>query len=233
MRNLGVGTSSPTAYLHVRERDSEGASQLFTVERTVNNFPGPGFMHFPVIHALSSGNVGIGTYAPTTKLHVNGGNFRIEDNMTFLDMGIIAGSNPFARIRTNGQYISFDQKCEFEGLVQLNDRLIISNTIPGQGDVQLALNADGTIRAREVKVDLITIPDYVFSEDYDLMPLEELREFIDRHHHLPNVKSEAEFQKEGSYPLGEMNLKLLEKVEELTLYIIKLEERIEKIENDE
>lgn len=99
---------------------------------------------------------------------------------------------------------------------------------------ELRLYNDGLIRAREIKVDLAIIPDYVFEEDYDLMPLRELRTFIDQNGHLPNVKSASEFDEEEGYSLGMMNRKLLEKVEELTLYVLQLQEEINalKIQKD-
>jgi hypothetical protein len=61
------------------------------------------------------------------------------------------------------------------------------------------------------------------------MPLNELKTFINTQQHLPNIPSEKEFQKDG-VDIGELNRLLLEKVEELTLYILQLEERISKIE---
>ena len=108
--------------------------------------------------------------------------------------------------------------------------LIKGNNTSSTGTNEIKLSSNGYIRAREIKVDLDYIPDYVFKEDYNLMPLSELKKFVETNKHLPNVKSEKEFKEEGSYALGEMNLKLLEKVEELTLYILQLEERLTKVE---
>jgi hypothetical protein len=80
-------------------------------------------------------------------------------------------------------------------------------------------------------------PDYVFADDYRLMPIEDLEKSIRQHKHLPNIPSAAEVTAEKGIVLGEMNRKLLEKVEELTLYIIQLkkennslEQRLNKIE---
>jgi hypothetical protein len=58
---------------------------------------------------------------------------------------------------------------------------------------------------------------YVFEPDYDLMKLDELEEFIAREKHLPNIPSSAEIKDKG-LNLSEFQLKLLEKIEELTLY---------------
>ena len=79
---------------------------------------------------------------------------------------------------------------------------------------------------------MFPFPDYVFADDYDLLPLDELQEYITKHQHLPNIKSAQEYEAEGSMSLGEMNLILLEKVEELTLYILEQQEQIKDLEND-
>ncbi len=89
----------------------------------------------------------------------------------------------------------------------------------------------GKVRAREILVDENVIPDYVFKADYKLMSLKDVEEFVTKYHHLPNVKSELEFQEAGGVDLGEMNLKLLEKVEELTLYVIDLQKQIDELKN--
>lgn len=71
--------------------------------------------------------------------------------------------------------------------------------------------------------------DYVFSPGYRLTPLKEVARFVKINHHLPNIPSANEVVKNG-VNLGEMDAKLLEKIEELTLYIIELENRISSLE---
>jgi hypothetical protein len=110
-----------------------------------------------------------------------------------------------------------------------------NNAIPATG---YQLSVDGKIIAEEVKVQLSTSwPDYVFADDYRLMPIEELEKSIRQNKHLPNIPSAADVTAEKGIELGEMNRKLLEKVEELTLYIIQLkkentslESRLKKLE---
>jgi len=78
----------------------------------------------------------------------------------------------------------------------------------------------------EVKVELSdTWPDYVFASNYELKDLEEVKNFINQNGHLPNIPSAKEVEEEGIM-LGEMNAKLLEKIEELTLYTIDQESKI-------
>jgi hypothetical protein len=94
---------------------------------------------------------------------------------------------------------------------------------------QFKVTGNGEVFARRYTTTLTNIPDYVFKVGYNLMPLNELKTFINTQQHLPNIPSEKEFQKDG-VDIGELNRLLLEKVEELTLYILQLEERISKIE---
>jgi hypothetical protein len=101
------------------------------------------------------------------------------------------------------------------------------------------LTVKGTIHAEEVKVDLnVPGPDYVFEKDYTLMSLEEIKAFIEKHKHLPEVPSAKEMETNG-VNLSEMNMILLKKVEELTLHLIKQDElnknqlsRIEQLESE-
>ncbi|MCP4457316.1 MAG: hypothetical protein GY816_04720, partial [Cytophagales bacterium] len=82
------------------------------------------------------------------------------------------------------------------------------------------LAVDGSIHAEEVLIDLnVQGPDYVFEPSYDLRTLEETEEFITTNKHLPEVPSAKEMEENGIV-LGEMNMLLLKKIEELTLYLI-------------
>lgn len=97
-------------------------------------------------------------------------------------------------------------------------------------DAKLAVN--GTIHTKEVKVDLQGWPDYVFAKEYKLLSLEEVSKYIKENGHLPKMPSAKEVEKNGVL-LGEMNKKLLEKIEELTLYTIEQEKEIKKLRNQE
>jgi hypothetical protein len=96
-------------------------------------------------------------------------------------------------------------------------------------DSKLAVN--GTIHSKEVKVDLTGWPDYVFKKEYSLPTLEEVEKHIAEKGHLENIPSEEEVLKNG-VNLGEMNAKLLQKIEELTLYMIEMKKENEK-QNEE
>lgn len=113
-----------------------------------------------------------------------------------------------------------------------NGNLGIGITNPNE---KLAVN--GKIRAQEIKVETADWPDYVFAKDYQLPLLKETEQHIKDKGHLPGIPSAEEVRSNG-VDLGEMNAKLLKKIEELTLYIIEqnkkvnsLETRLKKLEN--
>ncbi|MEO0901176.1 MAG: hypothetical protein AAFY00_03860, partial [Bacteroidota bacterium] len=124
-----------------------------------------------------------------------------------------------------GGFITFNTDTNVEKVrITKNGSVGIGTSIP---DAKLTVK--GNIHAEEVKVDLsVPGPDYVFKEDYDLKSLEEVQNYIRENGHLPNVPSAKDMEENG-IQLGEMNMKLLEKIEELTLYILQLENMVQKI----
>jgi hypothetical protein len=93
------------------------------------------------------------------------------------------------------------------------------------------LSVNGRIRAKEIKVEAAPWPDYVFSSSHKLINLPDLEKYIHQNQHLPNIPSAKEVEKDG-INLGEMNSKLLQKVEELTLYLIELNKKVENQEKE-
>jgi hypothetical protein len=98
----------------------------------------------------------------------------------------------------------------------------------GTANPQYSLAVNGIIGAKEVNLTATGWADYVFRPEYTLKPLSELEAFINKNGHLPNVPSEKEVLENG-VNLLEMNIKLLEKVEELTLYLIEMKKEIEEL----
>ncbi|MEI6556392.1 MAG: hypothetical protein WCL70_12450 [Paludibacter sp.] len=94
------------------------------------------------------------------------------------------------------------------------------------------LTVNGTIHAREVKIDLSTnLADYVFDKNYQLMPLNKVEEYVNANNHLPEIPSAAEVKNKGMN-MGEMQNKLLQKVEELTLYVIEQQKQIDQLKQE-
>lgn len=88
------------------------------------------------------------------------------------------------------------------------------------------LTVAGKIHSQEVKVSIDAGADFVFSKNYSLKPLTEVAEYISANKHLPEIASADDMKKNG-LELGEMNVKLLQKIEELTLYMIDFKKEME------
>lgn len=106
----------------------------------------------------------------------------------------------------------------------------------GVTDPSEELEVDGNVECDTVKADVVKlddwileVPDYVFGERYELPDLQDVSEYVYEHKHLPGVPSGAEIAESG-VDIGQLNMTLLRKIEELTLYIIKQEDRIRRLE---
>jgi hypothetical protein len=180
---------------------------------------------------LNSGYVGIGTTTPNAMLQINSAvernSFRIyktTSTTNYLSIWQGSGGVGIDPIGTGKLYLGYDQTTD----TYVNGKLGIGTTQP---DYPLTVN--GSVHAKEVRVDLnVPAPDYVFENEYKLASLDEIKSYIDQNKHLPEVPSAKEMEKNG-VQLGEMNMLLLKKIEELTLHIIKQEERIKKLEAKE
>lgn len=187
-----------------------------------------------------TGNVGMGTITPNGKLHIyktttgNGeatlaidGPGNSERSIVFRDEGSDAWW--FGR-DNNGDLNSgigfWRSGVGFALGIRDNGNVGIGTTNP-----DYKLTVKGKIHAEEVKVDLsVPGPDYVFDPDYQLTSLDELKQYIDQHKHLPEIPSANQMEEDG-INLMEMNMLLLKKVEELTLYVIELKEEIKVLKS--
>ncbi|MEM9700794.1 MAG: hypothetical protein AAF943_18655, partial [Pseudomonadota bacterium] len=158
----------------------------------------------------ANGDVGLGTEYPDAKLHVQGTSMLIRDhgrvNFTLSDF-----SDPGPDFRT--QLTGGTARFSFVGT--------------GAPEMELFQSGDLSIRGRYISAGTqLTVPDYVFDDDYALRPLAEVQSFIDTHSHLPDVPSAADIAEDG-LDLTEMQMTLLKKIEELTLYTLEQEARHE------
>ncbi|MBV6461404.1 MAG: hypothetical protein HJHJAOHD_01525 [Flavobacteriales bacterium] len=196
----------------------------------------------------SIGKVGIGTTTPGTNY--------IEPDYLKLDVHGDARfyryNNPNAYIRIGQDYQNAHIDNFSEGALHINytsgkDVHIANGPVKANlhvgnsafinnlvciGTTQIAygyrLTVQGKIMAEEVRVQYPIFPDYVFSNEYKLMPLNELSHYIAKHKHLPNMPSAKQVEEKG-IGVGELQTKLLEKIEELTLYILQLQKEIEEL----
>jgi len=98
------------------------------------------------------------------------------------------------------------------------------------GDYELAVN--GKVRAQEIKVENANWPDYVFAKDYEFPSLKETEQHIKKRGHLPGIPSALDIKEKG-IDLGDMNAKLLKKIEELTLFLIQQDNQIKVLEDNQ
>ena len=206
-----------------------------------------------------SGRVGIGTTNPQTNLEVFGSaGLRLSGSSHNDDYMIIKGSHNVADLNPGGtaaaslitnRYLGHlvldinandphdafairtdkDLNGEVDHIavvVKPNGNMGIGTTTP-----DYKLDVVGTIRARELKVDMQGA-DFVFEDDYQLRSLEDVQEFITTNKHLPDV-APAKEMKENGVNQSEMNQLLLRKVEELTLYVIEQQKEIVRLKAKE
>lgn len=125
----------------------------------------------------------------------------------------------------------------FEVVARTNEEkvFIVNNrnfSQAGFGTDVFRIYGDGKVFATEINVKLASqFPDYVFESDYKLMPLTEVRHFITANKHLPNMPTAETVANEGMN-LGELNKVVVEKLEELTLYILQQQAEIEALKQE-
>ncbi|MFH1321032.1 MAG: hypothetical protein ABII90_10315 [Bacteroidota bacterium] len=225
--NVGIGTTSPSAKL-----DVDGT-------------------------ALFSGNVGIGTTSPSAKLEVKNTaalNEKIaqfgdtENRRIFIvpklggggyvwgtqlnDMGIFwndglgdAGKNGSAG------FVIAPQIGSWAGIrISAEGNVNIGRAITSGDHTDYKLAVDGKVVASSYKATVSGWGDYVLKRNYRLMPLQEVKEYIIKYGYLPSMPSAKEIETNG-LDLGEMALMQQVKIEELTLYTIEQDKRIEELEN--
>jgi len=200
----------------------------------------------------NTGNVGIGTTAPGYKFDVNG---YIHTNTAFVAdaqaagniigwfRGSATGSGNVVLQGSAGaaaaywfsanQYLKIGGTGGTEpsvGAININTSGNVGIGTLTPGSFKLAV--EGSLGARSIRVTLTNPwPDYVFNKQYKLRDLLSLEHYIKLYNHLPGIPNETEVKNDG-VDLGQMNAKLLEKVEELTLYIIELKKENDQIKND-
>ncbi len=181
------------------------------------------------INNTNAGNVGVGTATPGTKLDVSG----VARVYGLLQVGGLATAYSDGH---RGIYVNNSSSTAWELMSLENDNgvrfKVLGNGYVGIGTATptYMLCVNGTIRAKEIIVNT-GWSDFVFAKDYRLMSLKELEKYINTNKHLPEIPSAKEVEENG-VQLGIISSKLLQKIEELTLYIIEQDKRIEKLEKD-
>ncbi len=196
--------------------------------------------------ALVSGDLGVGTDTPDAPLHVlrtglgtpvdptAPAGLLVETSGTTAPRGLLT-------LRNQGQvFFALEDTTITAGsdtgrqwnFQNLGGEFRITTAPGGGSDIEMRLTPQGdmTIEGNYFASSgtQLNVPDYVFSKDYDLKPLSEVQAFIDKHSHLPDVPSASQINAEG-LNMTDMQMRLLKKVEELTLYTLAQEARLDEV----
>ena len=201
------------------------------------------------IYIDAGGSIGINTTSPLQMLHVVEGNILISAsserapgsaNGSILFGDEPTSTNPYGKWgieyvgnEDEGYGLNFWKPYNTGGGFMNNVLFLADNGNVGVGtnEPPAKFSVNGKVLAKEVHVCTSPDcwPDYVFGENYKLMNLKELDAYVKANKHLPGVPSASEVEEQGDVDLGQMNAILLEKVEELTRYVIDLQKQIDEM----
>lgn len=235
---VGIGTSNPSGILTVEggdvifrslpaNKDVQGITSL-----ALQNYGITGHMHgWNLSTASYAGGWGIASNAFEIWEYPNRANTTVGD-ASHRRFVIETGRELFCKPVVIGPKGSLNIGYERSfHATDINDLSVNGNVGIGTLNTQgFKLAVNGTIRAKEIKVES-GWADFVFKKDYQLPTLKDVEKHINENGHLPNIPTEAEVKANG-VNLGEMNTLLLQKIEELTLYIIKQEKTIESMKSE-
>jgi len=230
--------------------DGRGSDMKFFV-RSSNAF-------FEAMRITNAGYIGIGTVAPSARLSVETAD-STDNNFIRLENKGLANSNFYFGTANNKYSVfTFRMAAVLESYRDLHisaataagNLFFETGRVDGVAPVRMMINnignvgigtttpgpyklaVEGTIGARKIKVTQVTPwADFVFDSDYKLPAIHEVEAFISINKHLPDIPSAAEVTKDG-IDVGEMNQKLLQKIEEQMLYIIEMNKKVTTLTNE-
>lgn len=251
--DVGFGTKDPVVNLHVMEGNTptlrleqDGSSgftpQTWDVAGNETNFfvrdaTNGSRLPFKIkpsaptnsLYVKENGDIGMETANPQGKLHVtkNGILLTLMESTSDDAVQIRMKSDSI-----NRRFLAVDSgDIAKSQIIFGDDEITFAGQSAAPGALYLIANATGlTVPNGSITVGATVVhPDYVFEKDYELMSLRQLRSFIDENHHLPEVPSAKEVAIEG-INMTSMQITLLKKVEELTLYTLNQQETIDDLQ---
>jgi hypothetical protein len=202
--NVGIGTTSPASLLSALKSTSSASYGTYPAVE-VNNPNTTGYAYSAVV--LKSGNATVSGLAGAV-----GGLYSIALDNASQSLWLRSFS------LTYPVYVGYNQS----DLAVLNGNVLVGKT--SQTNTSYKLDVNGNVRANKVIVNT-TGADFVFDSSYKLLPLAEIENFVQQNHHLPQIASATEMQTNG-VDIGENQTKLLQKTEELTLYLIEQSKKL-------
>ncbi len=201
--------------------------------------------------AINGGKVGVGVENPQEALHVNGairgngtnGAVTLKGDSGYVTIGATSQAMEF--VTDKSQFVFNKPIYNQSGIYDLRNSNLLFNIndttrmtiLQNNGNVGIGttnpsynLDVNGTIRANEIIVNT-SGADFVFADDYRLRPLSEVKAFVTENNHLPEIQSAQEMQENG-VSMNELQIQLLQKIEELTLYLIQQDEIIQKLRQE-
>ena len=211
---IGTGVPVPVARLDVKTNSALSSTSAFMLRNSNND---------TLIRVRNNGYVGIG-YNGTSygrPLNIEGSGMNFYYNVSTYGGSIFPNIDGSMTLWAPSSSIN----------LQPTTGAVTIGTYTAAAGYKLSIN--GKAICEELKVQLSTgWPDYVFNPDYNLMPIDDLEKSISINKHLPNMPSAADITADNGFEVGDMTIRLLEKVEELTLYIIELNKKNNRLSKE-
>ena len=191
----------------------------------------------------TDGNVGVGCDPGSTTFKIYKSDlpyFELASSVSRLQIGMATCDWCFASEAKSGDAVIRTLGGRNTTILNIPNNNNDGNSFIGVGDQangiwfkirnDRTLRMDGKLYAKEIRVKTDVWSDYVFQNNYELKTLKELENFITQNKHLPDVPPEKEVMEKG-VNVGEMDAILLRKIEELTLYVIEQEKKINRLQH--
>lgn len=249
---IGIASLNPQSMLHVKGEGRFENANISSTDATRIGFYSDGIYnagyvdasadlwlnHFSNHNITLGGNnsrVGIGTISPSAKLHVKSTSTNLmvetDHNYSFGYNTLLKVNNDATKALTvlNSNYNGTNNEVEvFQ--VWGDGRVAIGGDSYIPGGYSLAVHGNAIVNELVVRL-AGDWPDYVFKSNYKIKTLDEINDYIIQHHHLPGIPTSNEIEKSG-IALGDLVTKQMQKIEELTLYLIELNKDVQVLKKE-